>query len=250
MISEVFAQGESPLHNIDPRLRVVIALLYSSIIALSSGYAVLMSGLVISALLVMQSHMNLMKVLNRLTVLGGFLALIWVLLPVTYPGKALFSLGPIHLSQPGLHLCLQISLKSIAILLALMALLATMPVATLGHTLERFGIPDKIVYLLLITYRYIFVIDQEYRRLIRAMRIRGFKPKTNLHSYRTFAYLIGMLFVKASARADRVSKAMKCRGFNGRFHSLSQNNPDPRNLPFAAVMLSIILILAMVEIWT
>jgi cobalt/nickel transport system permease protein len=72
----------------------------------------------------------------------------------------------------------------------------------------------------LMTYRYIFVLEQESQRLIRAAKIRGFTPGTSLHAYKTYAYLVGMLFVKASERAERVYRAMKCRGFNGRFHCL------------------------------
>jgi cobalt/nickel transport system permease protein len=89
-----------------------------------------------------------------------------------------------------------------------------------------------MVHLLLITYRYLFVLEQEYQRLVRAMKIRNFRPKTDLHSYRTFAYLAGMLFVRASERARRVHSAMICRGFNGRFVSLRQFAPNPHNRVF------------------
>ncbi|MFW5635287.1 MAG: energy-coupling factor transporter transmembrane component T family protein, partial [Thermodesulfobacteriota bacterium] len=111
-------------------------------------------------------------------------------------------------------------LKSHAILLVLIALAATMNSATLGYVLDYFRLPPKLVYLLLLTYRYIFVIEQEYIRLSRAARLRSFHPRTNLHTYRTYAYLVGMLFVRAAARAERVYKAMRCRGFQGKIYCL------------------------------
>ena len=111
-----------------------------------------------------------------------------------------------------------------------------MPIAALGQALNRLGLPKKLTYLLLITYRYLFVIEQEYQRLRRALKIRGFKSGTNLHSYKTFAYLVGMLLVKASARARRVHHAMLCRGFKGRFYSLHQPQPSTSNWLFALVM--------------
>ena len=249
MIPEVFAGGRSVIHSIDPRVKVALALIYSFVVALSSSLVILLSSLATSVVLVMVARLNAGEVLKRLAVLLGFVLLIWMLVPLTYPGKALFRLGPLGISGPGVLLAAQISLKSTTILLSLMALLATMSIATLGHALARLGMPDKLVYLLLITYRYVFVMEQEYLRLIRAMKIRGFKPGTNLHSYQSYAYLVGMLFVHASARADRVSKAMKCRGFTGRFHSLWQFEPDPRNRPFAVIMSLIIILLAMVELW-
>lgn len=249
MIPETFAVGKSVVHSIDPRIRVVLALVYSLVIAVSNSLVTLMSGLAISLLLVMVARLNVKEVLKRLAVLYGFILLVWILMPLTYPGETLFRIGPIGFSGPGVFLSTQISLKSTAILLSLMALLATMSIATMGHALGCLGIPDKLVYLLLITYRYVFVMEQEYQRLIRAMKIRAFRPGTNLHSYQAYAYLVGMLFVHASARADRVSKAMKCRGFTGRFHSLWQFEPHPCNRLFAATMAFIIILMATVELW-
>jgi cobalt/nickel transport system permease protein len=100
----------------------------------------------------------------------------------------------------------------------------------------------------MITYRYLFVFEQAYQRLIRAARVRGFTPGTNLHSYRTYAYLAGMLLVQAWSRANRVSNAMKCRGFNGKFHTLLEFQPNPRNWPFGLILSLIILILAVMEL--
>lgn len=249
MIPEAFAIGKSVIHSIDPRIKVVLALVYSIVVALSTSFAVLLSGFAVSLILVMTARLVAREVLRRLAVLVGFLLLIWILMPPTYPGATLFSLGPLDFSAPGVLLAAQISLKSTAILLSLMALVGTMSIATMGHALGSLGLPDKFVYLLLITYRYVFVMEQEYQRLTRAMKIRAFRPGTNLHSYQSYAYLVGMLFVHASARADRVSNAMKCRGFSGRFHSLWQFEKNPINWYFAIMMSFIIILLAMAELW-
>jgi cobalt/nickel transport system permease protein len=248
MIPESFAQGDSLVHTINPKLKAVVALLFSLVLALSSSLMILLAGLITSLALVLTARLPLKDVLNRLTVVIGFLILIWVLMPLTYPGEPVFSFGIIKLSLPGLVLALQISLKSTAILLTLMALMATMPIATLGHALRDLGLPIKLVYLLTITYRYIFVFEQAYQRLIRAARVRGFTPGTNLHSYRTYAYLAGMLLVQAWSRANRVSNAMKCRGFNGKFYTLRDYQPNPRNWSFGLIMSLIILTLAAMEI--
>jgi cobalt/nickel transport system permease protein len=41
--------------------------------------------------------------------------------------------------------------------------------------------------------------------------------------------MVGMLFVRASERANRVYQAMKCRGFRGRFFTLVKYRPTPWN---------------------
>jgi len=130
--------------------------------------------------------------------------------------------GPFGVSREGVLVSARITLKSNAILLAFITLIASNTVATLGSALGRLRVPEKIIYLLLLNYRYIFVMEEEYRRLLRSASIRGFRPSSNLHTYKTYAYLIGMLFVMASDRAERVYKAMLCRGFAGRFYSLHE----------------------------
>ena len=105
----------------------------------------------------------------------------------------------------------------------------------------------KLVHLLLRTYRYIFVIEQEYQRMVRAAKIRGFRPGTNVHTYKTFAYCIAMLFVRAAARADRVYRAMRCRGFNGRLYCLADFPPHPSNWVFASLMTVSVIGLVLLE---
>lgn len=222
MITEPFAFGNSWIHRIDPRLKIVFATIYSFIVALSDRFPALLAGLAISTGLVVMARLDIRKVSGRLAVVSGFLLLLWVVLPLTYEGPVMYSSGPIAFSRPGVILSARITLKSISILLAFMALVATMTFATLGHALDRLHLSGKLVHLFLLTYRYIFVIEQEYQRLLRAARMRSFRPGTDMHSYKTYAYIIGMLFVRASARARRVHDAMICRGFKGRFYCLHE----------------------------
>ncbi|MCP3950961.1 MAG: cobalt ECF transporter T component CbiQ, partial [Desulfobacterales bacterium] len=220
MIEEPFADGKSVIHKIDPRFRVVAAILLSIIIALSSSMDALLAALATAGVTLVAANLDLPKVAGRLAVVAGFLVLLWLVLPVTHKGAPLFTIGPLTLTREGVLLATQITFKSFSILALLIALVATMPVATLGNALNNLGVPGKFTQLLMVSYRYIFVIEQEYQRLQRAAKIRGFQPGTNLHTYRTYAYLAGMLFVRASMRAQRVYQAMLCRGFHGRYISL------------------------------
>ena len=233
MITESFAVGHSWMHGIDPRLRVIGAGVFAVVVAVSYDFRALFTALILSLCMAVSAQLDFREVVHRLLAPLIFLLLLWVVLPWSYEGEALTELGPVTITRPGVTLCAQISLKTISLMIAFMALVATMTVGTLGHTLNRLRLPDKMVHMLLITYRYLFVIEQEYQRLVRAMKIRNFHPKTNLHSYRTYAYLVGMLFVRASERARRVHSAMLCRGFNGRFVSLREFPPNPRNHLFS-----------------
>jgi cobalt/nickel transport system permease protein len=243
MMVASFTEGHSWMHAIDPRRRVIGAVAFAVVVAVSYDFTALFTALILSLVMALSARLNPGAVVRRLVAPLLFLLLLWAVLPWSYEGEALLILGPVTITRPGVLLCAQISLKTVALMVAFMALLATMTVDTLGHTLNRLRLPDKMVHMLLITYRYLFVIEQEYQRLVRAMKIRSFRPKTNLHSYRTYAYLVGMLFVRASERARRVHSAMICRGFHGRFVSLREFPQHPQNhlfSPCAAISLALL----------
>jgi len=245
VIGEPFSEGNSCLHRSSPLTRVVMAVLFSAIAALIHRPAALLIALGFASALAVLARLPAVMLGSRLAAAFGLLLLICALVPWTYPGEPVAKIAGLTFTEQGIWLCLQITLKTVTILIAFTALVATMRLSTLGHTLHRLGVPPKLVQLLLLSYRYIFVIEQEYQRLYRAARMRNFHPGNNLHTYRTYAYLLGMLFVRASERATRVYNAMKCRGFDGRFHSLEQYAASPWNaaLPAFTILTSLVLII-------
>ncbi|MGD8241954.1 MAG: cobalt ECF transporter T component CbiQ [Desulfobacterales bacterium] len=247
MLAEPLAHGDSFIYRIDPRLRVVAAAVFSCTVAVFESFPALTLASAAALALLLCSGLDRPAVGRRLAVVAGFLVLLWLILPLTYEGPVIARMGRFALYREGVALAARISLKSLAIIAVFTALAATMPIGTLGQTLGRLRVPDKLIYLLLMCYRYIFVIEQEYQRLMTAMKIRGFRPRTRLHTYRSYAYLVGMLFVRAAARADRVHQAMRCRGFNGRFHSLATFPAHRANRWFALVAASVMIALLGLE---
>ncbi|MEE9496423.1 MAG: cobalt ECF transporter T component CbiQ [Desulfobacterales bacterium] len=248
MINEPFAIGDSIIHRLDPRIRVGLTAVYAFVVALAYQFPVLITALVLSSILVFIARVNIREVLRRMVIVNALIFLLWVILPFTFHGEVLTRMGSFGIYRPGVTLAAQITLKSNAILLAFIALIATMPLATLGHALHRLRVPEKIVHLLLMTYRYIFVIEQEYKRLLRAAKIRGFQPGTNMNTYRTYSYVIGMLFVRSAARAERVHQAMLCRGFKGKFYSLQEFQPGMADWLFSIIMTVMIIGLIVMEV--
>jgi len=247
MFEEPFANGDSFIHRIDPRHRIVGAVAFSFIVALTDRFFPLIIAVVISLIVAIAARLNPGAMMRRLTVVLGFLMLLWMVLPLTVDGPALIRIGPFALTRPGIILAGRITLKVLAILVMFTTLVATMPLTTLGHALHRLMVSKKIVYLILMTQRYIHLLGNEYQRTIRALRMRGFIPRTNLHTYKTYAYLIGMLFVRSVARAERIEWAMRCRGFNGRFHSLVVFPPSSASWGFSGAMGLIIIVIAILE---
>ncbi|MBU2430018.1 MAG: cobalt ECF transporter T component CbiQ [Proteobacteria bacterium] len=232
MIEEKFAFGNSMIHGLSPAVRIVSAGVLSSCAALCDNLYMSGAYLGIALVLCCMAKLNWKDVLLRLKPVFWFLLMIWIVLPLTFDGEVLFKYGILEFTRPGIELCAKITVKSVSILLMFTALIATMSIASLGNGLHRIHVPDKMVFLLLMSYRYIAVIQEEYHRLLRAAKFRGFVPGTNLHSYKTFAYLAGMLFVRASLRARRVHIAMLCRGFHRKFYTLDLYQPNVLNTVF------------------
>ncbi len=240
MVAEEFSSGNSLIHDLDPRIKVIVATLFSIIVAVADRTEVLLLALFFSACCVLVSRLPLIKVVRRLLLVNGFILLLWTLLPFTYPGKTLFSLGPLNATAEGIRYALSITIKSNAIILGCIALLATTPIFTLAHALRHLFVPDKLVQLLFFSYRYIHVIYFEYVRLVNAMKIRCFHPRSDLHTYRAYAHLVGMMVLKSYDRSERVYDAMLCRGFRGKFWVLDHFNLKRRDLiAFIIMLLSI-----------
>ena len=218
---EPFATGDSLLHHADPRARLAAVLLFSIPVALLRSTWAAAAALGIAFLLLVLARLDLKKVFARLVLVNVFIGFLWLFLPFSTPGNTVFTLGPLEATREGVLLAWLITLKSNAVVSAFLALAATIPMQSMGRALQQFRVPEKLCHLLLFTHRYVHVIRSEYDKMSRAARLRGFKPGTNTHTYRTYAHLVGMLLVRSWDRAERVHKAMLCRGFTGRFYSLA-----------------------------
>ncbi len=245
---ETFALGNSPIHKLDPRTRLLGALILSAVFALLQTLPSALFALGAGLLLVFSAQLPLRPLLLRLAGVNLFIFFLWLVLPFSFQENAgglgakldvLFRIGPFNATWQGVNLALLITLKSNAIILVNLALLASMRVLSLAYAMQALKVPSKLVQILFFSLRYFQVIHQEYHRLHQAMRARGFRPKTNWHTYRTYGYLLSMLLVRSLNRGQRVYEAMLCRGFNGQIKTL-QHFPAPSALPKANLFFMIL----------
>ena len=239
--------GDSILHRLDPRVKLICCVLFSIVMAVCRTWDALLVGLGFSIIWVFMAKLPLGKVVARLIMVNGLIAILWVVIPFAVKGQSVFSIGPFVASREGINYALQITIRSNAIILALLSLLATSSMFSLGHAMGKLGIPDKAVQLLLFAYRYIHVIHMEYRRLMNAMKVRGFQPRTNLHTYKTYAYLVGMLLVKSYDRAERIRRAMLCRGFKGKYYDLTEYRLHASDIVLGVCLLVCTILVVMSE---
>ncbi len=220
MFDEPFAGGHTVIHRLDPRFRLAAAVAGAICLAVIHRPESAVLGLTLAAALLSLSRPPLGALVRRVLAVNLFIAFLWLTVPAAMPGDVIAAWGPLSFSRQGVKLAALVTLKSNAILFLFLALAATMPSPAIGHALEKLHCPSKLVFLFLFTYRYIHVIADEHRRLNTAARLRGFIPRTNLHSYRTVARILGMVLVRSYDRSMRVYEAMILRGFEGCFRSV------------------------------
>lgn len=218
---DIPAAQRSPLHRLDPRWKL------AALLPAAGALAVLQSPL--PALVALSGAVMLVAIARvpwrwfavRLGVALLVPAFLVVWLPLTLrPGDALLQLYGLTLSATGMLHAAMLLTKAAAIVSLMLVLLASAPLQDTLKAAQSLRIPGWLVQIGLLSYRYVFVLAEEFVRLRTALRVRGYRNRAGLHGYRTIGQVAGTLLVRGHERSERVAQAMRCRGFDGRFRSL------------------------------
>lgn len=210
----------SPLARWDARWKLAAVLLAVCGIASLDHLVPALAALALGLLLLTVARLPRMWTLSRLVLFSLAALPFLIVLPFTLEGDG-WDVGPTHISERGIVAGLEVLCRGVAIGCFALLLLGTAP---LHHTLtaaHKLKLPGLLVQLTVLTYRYAFLLAEEYRRLRIAMRTRGYRMRASRHGYRSLGHATGALLVRGAERADNVTAAMRTRGFDGTFHTLA-----------------------------
>ena len=243
----LYSDGDTPIHRLDPRARVLAAALLTLFLSQAHDFRVLGAGCVVAILSIAIARVPIAAILQRLVPLNALLGLLAVMLLFTTPGERLFQVGPAVASVAGLQHGATILLKGNTIVALLAALIGTIEFVALGKALGQLRVPAKLVNVLLFTVRYINLMLAEYERMSQAALLRGFRPGPNRHTVTTTGYLIGMILVRSYDRGARMLQAMKLRGYDGTLAWSAPSQWRTRDGVFLVVTVALVAVLARVE---
>ena len=252
-----YQAGASLIHRLDPRVKVVLTVLFIlSNVALPDGawLAFLLAwglALACSAL----AGLGLGYTFRR-----SFVALPFALAAVTaifaIPGRPLFAwaLGPWDLvaTDAGLIRFASIVVRSWLSVQMAILLAATTAFPDLMHALRHLRVPQVLVAIISFMYRYLFVLTEEVARLLRARDARSARlaPGRGGGSLawraRVAGNMAGQLFLRSYERSDRVYNAMLARGYAGQFLTLNPHVMRARDWAAAAIIAAILLLLQVI----
>jgi cobalt/nickel transport system permease protein len=218
---------QSPLGHIHPGTKILLAVGALILCILSpSPFVPIISGIVLSLTLLIFGKVSsrlygkmllgpavftVVSVIVIIFMLGGGDVLwnapfLWFSLTITT-----YSLGE------GIQILCRVFGSSVS----LFFIILTTPLSDILSSMRRLGFPAELVDLMMIIYRYIFIVYDQAVEIIQAqiMRLGYSRPRQAFHDC---AMLFGMLFISSWNAGESLITAMDARCYNGIFPALEQ----------------------------
>ncbi len=224
MLGQYFP-GNSFVHRLDPRSKIILTLTFITSIFLASNYiAYLTVGLFI-CLIVAVSGIPAKIVLRSIKPL-------WIILLLTAgihlfmtPGKTLVEWGPLSITEEGIKQAVQMSARLIyLILISSLLTFTTSPIALtdaierLLSPLKRIKLPvHELAMMMTIALRFVPTLLEETDRIMKAQMARGadFSSGNIIKRAQNLVPILVPLFISAFRRADELATAMEARCYRG-----------------------------------
>jgi cobalt/nickel transport system permease protein len=248
---------ESFMHHLDPRVKVVITVIFIVSNALLPDGAWLAFGTAWLFLLLANflSQLGLGYTLKRSLVALPF-ALIAITVLFSIPGRTIlefqFLMWHPIITDAGLLRFVSILIRSWLSVQMAILLVATTRFPDLIHALEHLRIPAILTTIIAFLYRYLFVLTDEVFRLLRARESRSAASTGKrvgggvVWQAKVAGHMAGQLFLRSYERSDRIYQAMVARGYSGHLYTLNAHEMKSRDYFVTAFAIAFIFILQMI----
>lgn len=250
--------GNSIVHKLDPRTKLLMTVLYIVILFLANGLLSYSLVFVFLAVSVAISHIKPKSLLKGLKPLM-IIVILTGLINIFYgQGKVLCQFWIITITDDGLKTAFFMVSRIIMLVCGTFLLTYTTSPIALTDGLERLLSPLKAIHfpvhelsmMMCIALRFIPTLIEETDKIMSAQKARGadFESGGLLQRAKALIPVLVPLFVSAFRRADELATAMECRCYNGgvgrtRMHVLTMKRRDYLTMILGALLLVIVLIL-------
>lgn len=123
----------------------------------------------------------------------------------------------IGISKFGLMNALRILSRSIECLTCVYFLMLTTPFNQLIKVFKKLHIPDNVIEIAMLIYRFIFIFLEEVQEIYKSQEMKlGYMGMRN--SYNSLGLLLNMLYKRMMKRYEDMSIALDMKLFDGKFH--------------------------------
>ncbi|MDP4092467.1 MAG: energy-coupling factor transporter transmembrane component T [Bacillota bacterium] len=221
-----YIPGESILHRADPRIKIILVMVYMVVAIILNSYTGLIILALFTILTVVLSGVPIGYALRGLKPILFILVFAAVINILTAKGTVAFSIGFIHITYEGLNAAAKLIIRLTALFMevSLVLTLTSKPltmadgIEKLMSPLKRIGVPaHEIAMMMTIALRFIPTLLEETDKIIKAQSSRGadFDTGNIVQKAKSFIPVLVPLFVSAFRRADELAVAMEARCYRG-----------------------------------
>ncbi|HQR42027.1 MAG TPA: cobalt ECF transporter T component CbiQ [Gemmatales bacterium] len=229
-------QGQSPWHRMDARWKLVAVVINLLVLPWVRSLEGTLLASLCSLGFLLSTGVPRHWWLPRVGMVAGFLVLFVIVLPFTVGQQDTTFLG-ITFSSRGLVLSLIIFFRGLAAVCWTLFLTATTSTEQLLHAATALHLPQPILRVMVVTWRYIQVMYHTIRHFRTALRLRGFRNRPGWRTYQTITSVIGTLLVQGFDHTERAVHAMQARGYRGRIITLVEWQNSSRDVTLFLMML-------------
>lgn len=165
------------------------------------------------AILFFVSKASVKECIRRIRLMIPFLIFVGIANPIL-DRETLFVLGGLEISG-GIVSMITLFEKGILAVLSVYFLMLTTTIEEICRFLRKLHIPKLLVIMILLIYRYIYVLMEETQIMYDAYMLRAPGQK-GIH-FRVWGSFVGQLLLRSMDRAVDVYESMCVRGFDGEF---------------------------------
>lgn len=214
---DLLACGQSPLHRLDARAKVLVTFVFIVSVVSFSRYelSALIPFFLFPVVMIARSGLPPRFVIEKIILVSPFIIAVGLFNPLL-DRDIVVRFGSFGVSGGWLSFASIVTRTALAVCAAYV-LVGITGFAAVCQGLERLGVPKVFVVQLHFLHRYIFVLAEEVGRVTQARELRSCGGKGL--GARSFAPMVGHLLLRTWQRADRIHAAMLSRGFCGMFHA-------------------------------
>jgi len=238
---ELLANGDTAVHRLDPRAKVLVTAAFTIAVVSFGKYDLtpIFPFFIFPAFMVACSNLPLRLIARKIMLICPFVLIIGVFNPLI-DRNVIANLGSVGISAGWISFA-AIIVKSILTVGSALILLGVTGFTAVCEALEKMWVPQVFAMQLLFLYRYIFVLAEEVNRASSARELRSFGKKgLGIASYGS---MVGHLLLRTWQRAERIHAAMLARGFRGEFHGHRSSRFGRNEILFTLVWTVIFIVL-------
>ena len=235
------------LNKIHPLVKLIISVVYILFLTSINKYNLTIT-LAMSIYLIVVSIMGDLSIKNcikRLKIVLFLLIIIGIANPIL-DRQVVTSIGIIPITT-GMISALTLILKGIFAIISSYFLIVTTGVENICYALKKLHIPNILITIFMLIYRYIIVLLKEVQKIWIAYSLRAPKQK-GIH-FKAWGSMIGSLMIRSIDKAEVIYQAMELRGFSPDNFFMKNQKIDRTSIIYFMAGLLLLLIIRFIPIF-